>query len=402
MKAINTEELTKGWKLLISGMVGVGLGVSGIFLYTPGLFFSSFEQEIGLTKTQFGLAMLLSTIALSVLNPFVGFLIDKFGSRRPAIGGLLGLGLGFFLAAILVKSVPLYLTMQMLICALAVTSGPISFTKAVSAVFIKSRGLALGIMMSGIGISAAILPPVLSQVIESGGWREGYYFLSGIAITGAAIIFLLFKPTISTEHISQQCNDIPTERYANNPVFWLLIAAFSIMALAFAGLLPHFVPMLMDFGMTPLEAGKTAGLIGVAVIVSRLLVGWLLDKLDPRKVAVAICLICLTGCAVLLMLGVGGAAVSALALGFAMGGEIDIIGFFTARYFSMSIFGRVYGRLYAAFILLAGVGPLWVGYSVDTTGNYQFALISCMALLSVSMVLFMCLPREPAKDALAA
>lgn len=403
MKHIDSEEISKNWTILLSGVIGVGLGVSGIFMYTPGLFFAAFEQEIGLSKTQFGLAFFFCTLALSIFNPFAGYLVDKFGSRRPALAGLLGLSVGFILAALLIQSVALYLLMQTLICILAVTSGPISFTKAVSEVFVKNRGLALGVMMSGIGISAAILPPVLSEIIAAYGWRWGYYLLACVALLGVVLVFVLFKPAPATP--STKSSTTPpktpspaspntTERYASNPAFWLLMAAFSTMALAFAGLLPHFVPMLIDFGLSPLAAGKIAALIGIAVVASRLVVGWLLDHLDPRKVAASVCLICITGCAVLLLLGVGGAHVSALALGIAMGGEIDIIGFFTARYFSLSIFGRVYGRLYAAFILLAGLGPLWVGFSVDYSGNYQFALTACMLLLCLSIILFMSLPQS--------
>ncbi len=49
-----------------------------------------------------------------------------------------------------------------------------------------------------------------------------------------------------------------------------------------------------------------------------------------------------------------------MTLGFAMGAELDLMGFLVARYFGLAEFGRIYGWLYGAFIFASGLGPLWV------------------------------------------
>src|SRR5690606_3612488 len=121
---------------------------------------------------------------------------------------------------------------------------------------------------------------------------------------------------------------------------------------AFAGMLSHFVPMLRQGGMPIEQAGAMAGLIGISVIVTRLLVGWLSDRLDPSLLGAASCAVCAVGC-VVLALG-GPAWLGALALGAAMGAEADLIGILTARNFVIGAYSRAYALQYAAFGIAAG------------------------------------------------
>jgi cyanate permease len=167
------------------------------------------------------------------------------------------------------------------------------------------------------------------------------------------------------------------------------------MSLSFGGLLPHFVPMLTDGGLTPLAAGRIAGEIGLAVIASRLVVGYLLDRVFAPRIAIAICLIAAAGSLVLILNGISAASVTAIAIGLALGAELDLMGFLVARYFGLANFGRIYGWQYCAFVLASGLGPLWVGAVRDATGTYVPALVACVAGLCVTCIGFLMLPRYP-------
>jgi cyanate permease len=182
-------------------------------------------------------------------------------------------------------------------------------------------------------------------------------------------------------------------------VFWILAAAFAAMSLAFAGLLPHFVPMLGDNGLDPVTAGTVAGRIGLAVIASRMVVGLLLDKLFAPRIAIAICLIAAAGSAAFLFEGVAAASLMAIAMGLALGAELDLMGFLVARYFGLRQFGRIYGWLYGAFVFASGLGPLWVGAVHDATGNYMPALVVSAVGLVASCGVFLMLPRYPQDQA---
>jgi MFS family permease len=125
------------------------------------------------------------------------------------------------------------------------------------------------------------------------------------------------------------------------------------------------------------------------------LIGYLLDRLFAPRVAIGVCLMAAAGCVLFLAQGASAATLTAIALGFAVGAELDLLGFLVARYFGLAQFGRVYGWQYAVFVFSSGVGPLWVGAIRDATGNYDLTLTLSSAGLLAACVMFLLLPRYP-------
>ena len=105
------------------------------------------------------------------------------------------------------------------------------------------------------------------------------------------------------------------------------------------------------------------------------------------------CVIAAAGCALFITQGASAATFTAIALGFAVGAELDLMGYLVARYFGIAQFGRVYGWQYAGFVAASGIGPLWVGALRDATGNYTLPLIISVAGLAAACVTFLLLPR---------
>ncbi len=395
--------MDKNWGRVLAGaIVGSATGISAVLLYTNGLFVAGLTRDLGLTRAQFGLGVLFVTLALAAANPLVGWAVDRFGPRLPSIAGLLLLSAGFASMGMLVDSVPSYLLLQALVALVGAASGPIAYTKFIGSTFTQRRGLALGLTMTGIGLTAAVLPPVLGAVIESRGWRAGYLTLAVVPLLGAIATAVIFprrqvstvggsRPKSATEPVSRE--------WLRSPTFWILAGTFAAMSLSFGGLLPHFVPMLMDAGLDPLAAARTAGEIGLAVIASRIVVGFLLDRVFAPRVAIVICIIGATGGVALLYGGASYSSVTAIALGLALGAELDLMGFLVSRYFRLADFGRIYGWQYGAFVFASGLGPLWVGAVRDATGTYTIAL----AVSSIGLLLtcggFLALPRYPAAPA---
>jgi MFS family permease len=397
-----TEETRRAGRVLAGAVFGCATGISALLLYTNGQFVAGLTSDFGLTRTQFGFGVLLVTLALAVANPLVGRAVDRFGARAPAIAGLLLLSAGFASLGALVHSLSGYLLIQTLVAFCGAASGPIPFTQIIGANFDRSRGLALGVTMTGIGIAAAVVPPVLASVIATHGWRAGFLALSVVPLAGVLAI-LIFIPGRVSMAVSTNAQVAPAavakdqvgqaDAWMHGRVFWSMAAAFALMALSFAGLLPHFVPMLTDGGISPVKAAGIASEIGLAVIASRLVVGALLDRLFAPWVAVAMCLVAAGGFLSLIVYGASAAPVMAIALGFAMGAELDLMGFLVARYFGLGQFGRIYGWLYGAFILASGLAPLWVGALRDATGDYTTSLIISASGLAVACAAFLRLPR---------
>jgi len=381
------SEFRRGWPVVLAAASGAGLGIAGLLTYTAGIFAKDLEAEIGLSRTALGAAFFGTTVTLAIALPLVGRLVDRFGPRWPAVFGSVSLAIGFALLGTAVDSVPSYLAVMAGIGFFAACSAPVAYTRAVNAVFDRSRGLALGFTQVGIGVAAMIVPPILAGVVAERGWSAGYLALALIAALG--IIPALALPGRG-DTVAKTASD---DSQLRSPLFFGLLLAFGMMALAFAGLLTHFVPMLREAGLAAQTAGTIAGLIGASVIVSRIVVGWLADRLEAPRIAATCCALCALGCLALAWQGAALAWLGAIALGTAMGAEADLIGYLTARYFGMANYGRLYAVQYASFMLMGGVSPLWVGALADATGGYAAPLLVTATGLGIASVLFLRLPR---------
>lgn len=381
-------EFRRDWPVVLVAASGVGLGIAGLLTYTAGIFAKDLEAAIGLSRTDLGWAFFLSTVTLALALPFVGWLIDRFGARAPAAFGSVALSAGFLALGTIVHSISGYIAVMGAIGFFAACSAPVAYTRAVSAAFNSSRGLALGFTQLGIGLAAMIVPPVLARIVAGSGWQAGYIALSVLALAG--VIPALALP--GREHGATPKTSADVAGAMRSREFVILLAAFGSMALAFAGLLPHFVPMLREAGMGAREAGLVAGVIGASVIVSRVAVGWLADRIEAARLAALCCGLCALGCLTLAIGGVAFAWVGAIALGTAMGAEADLIGYMTARRFGIAGYGRLYAIQYASFMLMAGLSPLWVGALADRTGGYTAPLLVAAAGLVVAIVIFLRLP----------
>jgi len=388
-----------GWPRSLAGaVVGSATGVSALLMYTNGLFVAGLAHDYGLTRVQFGFGVLLVTMALAFANPVVGWLVDRLGAKWLSVAGLLLLSAGIRDAGFIIHSIGSYYLLQVLVALVGAASGPIAYSKIVNETFVRHRGIALGLTMTGIGLTAAAIPPVLAGIIADDGWRAGFHHLAFVPLVGALLTALLLparhgvgvKPDAAG--LQDSTGDVAFHR---TPVFWMLACTFAVMSLSFMGLVPHFVPMLGDAGLDPRTAGKLAGEIGLAVIASRMLVGFALDRFFAPRIAMVICLVAAAGNLVFLLHGIGSASITAIAMGLALGAELDLMGFLIARYFGLAQFGKIYGWLYFAFIFASGLGPLWVGAVRDATGSYSLALVgSCVGLL-LSCFGFVLMPRYP-------
>ena len=94
----------------------------------------------------------------------------------------------------------------------------------------------------------------------------------------------------------------------------------------------------------------------LAVIASRLLVGFLLDRVFAPRIAIAICLVAAAGILMFLVNGVESASITAIALGLALGAELDLMSFLIAS--------PLVNEVAIALLLgLFGIGPtlMYVG-----------------------------------------
>ena len=75
------------------GIILVSMGLRQAF----GLFFQDFENDLNVSRTEFGLAIGIQMFLWGLTAPLFGLLADKFGGNKAVFLGFIVFGLGIFL-----------------------------------------------------------------------------------------------------------------------------------------------------------------------------------------------------------------------------------------------------------------------------------------------------------------
>jgi len=387
------NEFQLGWRILLGCFLGIGFGLSSVYFYSIGVFIKPLTAEFGWTRGEVSLGSMFGTIASVIGSITVGRLVDKYSAVLVGLCSLLALSAGFFLLSTMMSGLVSYLILVTLISFFAIGSTGLAFTRPIIENFEKHRGLALGLVLSGAGTGAIIVPRLLTPFVAENGWRDGYFILGAIVLVMTPIVWLTFngRNVPKAPKIEKTGSDYPV--IFSQTAFYAIGGIFLLASISIIGTVVHFVPLLTDQGLTPVEAGATASLIGFAAIAGRLIAGFLIDRF-PAGI-VTCCLFLLAACG-LVTLALGGdrfLVLGALVAGLAIGAEIDLLTYLTGKYFPQRMFGQAYGLLFALFSVGAAIGPVLYGYMFDVYGDYVSAMLIGAGLLALSAVISLLLDR---------
>ncbi|APR51143.1 MFS transporter [Sphingomonas koreensis] len=370
-----SHEFRRHWRTLAGCTIAASIGTIGLHAYTSGAFVHALTTDAGFTRDQMSLATLILSAGVAICAPIAGIMMDRYGALRVVTIAVVGEALAFALLGLLPADFTFYAIGILLLAILGVGTTPPGFARMVTTRFDRSRGLALGAMISGLGLMAITGPMWATWVIDHFGWRGGYLVMAGLVLLlgGAGVLLIRSEGDVH----GQSATSLRTGDFSalRKPLFWIMLVGFLAPAFFSGGYLLHLITLLRERGFTPEGAAQIQSLIGVAVLVGRLGSGWALDHLSPQRVAAVAFTI--SGLACILLLGSDPLLVSiaALGIGLTIGAELDIMAYFISRYFGLDSFGRLYALAYACLITSAGASPVLISWVAGVGGGYGPALI---------------------------
>ena len=390
------NEFRRGGLVLFACFVGIGVNLASMAYYATGIWIRPWQDEFGWTRAEIGAMQTLSVLTMMLLATFAGRLIDKYGLRLVttiSLAGYGGLLLGF---TQMTGALWQLYAMSIAYAVFGVASTGLAFTRAVNAYFKRHRGLALGVALTSTGVVAYLMPKYMTPFVAENGWRAGFFIMFLIVMAALPIVWFLIKdapPQAEEESQNAPSSGLTFSEGVRTPTFWKVAGIFFFISVAILGLIPALIPLLQDAGLSAAEAGGLAAIMGLSVMVGRLLIGFVIDRVFAPYVTAFVFGCTGLGCLALTLGGVDYAIVTAIALGFAVGAEVDLIGYYTARYFGLAHYGSIYGLQYSIFIFGAGVSPIYTGYIWDVTGSYDIALMMAAGLMLPVIILALSLPR---------
>lgn len=404
--SIDFSEFRRGWHMLVLAIVGVATSVSALLLYGFGAMVIPLQQALGWARSDLQAAITFMSIGAIVSSQAAGWLNARYGLRTVTLCSLAALSLGFFGLTQIQGSIwSLYIGF-MLISLAGVGTLQITWSELVNLWFERNRGLALALILSGTGIAAIILPPLVTWAVERWSWKAGFIVMGLLPALAALPLTMRWLHTTNpgSRSINKPSNGsaaaltgLSFKEAIRTGKFWRCNVALTLVVAAIVGMVTNTVPLLRDRGLSAQEAGHIFSSFGISLILGRVVVGYLVDRFWAPGIAAIALVLPAIGCILFATAGtnVSLLVVATLLIGVGSGAEFDVAAFLVARYFGMRDYGRLFGVHLGLVTAGAATSPLLFGAMYKATGSYTAMLIFCFAAFAVGPLLLLTMGRYP-------
>lgn len=405
-------EWRRHWPLALAALVGYS--TIGLQSYGISPFVSSLEKEFGWTRSDVMIGVSVSNFAGIFLNIIIGLIVDRFGSRRVALTGLVVMTASFALLGSATGTTANWTLHWLLVAVGVVLVQSTVWMRALGKVFDRSRGFAFAVALSGTSILAIFLPGYSTWLIQTYGWQTGFVAVAAtwLAIT-FPVVFLLFRENrpspaeaagtkfgaATSAAAAPELAGLTFTQGLRTKPFWLLVISFGCFSFFSMTLATNLLPLLTETGISMTQAAGIASIMGFVGIVVRLSVGFLLDRLPGNVIGTVTLLLPVIGASILLIdaPSVLLLSVAVAAFGAAIGAEMDVALYLATRHFGLKAFASLFNAVITFGAMMAAIGPFVGGKLHDLTGNYDALLMTIIVIMTIgalSMALIGKTPRE--------
>ncbi|MFG3064854.1 MFS transporter [Streptomyces sp. NPDC048231] len=377
-------------------------------------------KAFGISKSQYGLISSAFSIGYMVFAFLAGPLVDRYGARRIL---LVGVAIWSVVTAVTpVSGSFIGLFMARVILGAGEGPGFPAATRTVSRWLPqKERGIALA-MVGGVAVAGSLLigGPLVTQLIDTLGWRGMFWVLAALGALWFAIAWALLKNTpdehrkvSAAERAHIAAGQLEEERSSSGSVHWRPVLtnrnlwviavgyfAWGFMFWGFMYWLPEYLSSQYDlsisavglFTVAPWAAGVAGALLG----------GVLTDQVfartgNPRtRLTIMGVALLLSGAALIPIIVAPSLTVSVTFISIGVG-----LGFVTGGIWWVAAIdampaqpGVAAGFADAAFALSGIVAPSVMGFIVSSTGSFSSGFVVMTALAVVGAGSMLVLPRH--------
>ncbi|MCW2406863.1 MFS family permease [Sphingobium sp. B1D7B] len=406
-----------GWKL--AAVLWFALAINyALSTYGLSILNVHMGDELQLNRATQGSAFALFMLMTGLPGPLVAKLIDNAGIRTTLVLGNIGLVIGAVaMATIVTTSWMLIMIAGLVIGSANAIAGPITIQASVTRWFYRRRALAMGLVLSGSSIAGMIAAPLLEGVVaETGSWRNGWWLIAALAAIAVVVCwrFVVEAPVdldqnpdgdasvqdheaapvaaaaAARVHLTQE--DWLPRDVLRSGVFWALLICSIGVSAAFTIFLAQGVLHMRDLGFSTALAARLISLSVGAGFAAHLMIGFIADRVDPRKIFIAG--LVFQGSGMALFAGAKSLALLYPAVAF-LG-----IGAHTSILAIVMVFGNWFGARAAPFVFGFGsafsaafgaLAPVASGYCYDLTGTFVPVLyvVSALCFMGAGILAFL-------------
>lgn len=396
---------------IVCGVTFFVLLISAGVRTAPGVLIKPFEAEYGWDRASISFAVAVSLFIFGFGGPIGGSLVDRFGPKRVMLAGLTLIALGLGPMLIMTQIWQLHLFWGVLA---GIGTGSVANVLGATVAnrwFHKRRGMIVGLLGAASSAGQLIFLPGLMALTTSNGWRTGIGVMA-IAVGVMLLPVLLFmkdKPedlglraygdTGENQAAAQAdaARGTPLREAVKTKDFWLLAGSFFICGYTSNGLVgTHLIPHAVEHGFTEVTAASAVALMGMMNIVGTLASGWLSDRFDNRKLLAAYYGFRAVAIALLpFVIETNGLMLFAVLYGLDWIATVPPTVNLTVRRFGRASLGTLYGWIFCAHMIGAGIAAYAGGFFRQMLGDYHLIFFSAAVMGFIAVTLSMSITAQP-------
>ena len=368
---------------------------------TFGLFFEAFENGLGVTRTEFGLAIGIQMLSWGIFAPIFGFFADKFGGSKAVLIGFIVFGLGIYmLYAGPNTGIYFQISLGVLVgTALGATAIGVPVSEVGKHFPNETRTLATGYVTAAASIGYFLSPLFTQYTLEGVGWEQTLkYFMYFIVFGLIASFFLLPSRTIinsSQADRDQTFTSAIKEAFAHKG-YILLVLGFFVCGFQITLVGTHVPGYMQDRGMGGWSATIILALIGFFNIFGTLGMGYLGTKYKKKNLlcilyalrAVSICVFIFSPPSLL------NSIVFGITFGLLWLSTVPPTNGIVAQIFGTKYLSTLFGIVFLCHQFGAFAGAFLGGYFYDLYGSYDYAWY-----LAIGLSIFATIVHYPIDEA---
>jgi MFS family permease len=378
-----------GWFVVAAAFTVMMIGFGSA--YTFSAFVESLQADFGASRGSVSLVFSLAGFLYFALGVVSGPLADRFGSRRLAVAGMILIGLGLALASVARSLTEVYIAYGLGV-GLGVGASYVPAIGAVQRWFVKRRGFASGLAVSGIGVGTLVMPPLAAWLIDSGGWRSAYLILGILAAVVGTGMALLIENDPRDRGLAPDGDAV--QAGASSAVSTGFTVREAVRSRQFIGLyvscvicsfgvfvpFVHLVPYAIDHGVSKSTAVLLLGVIGIGSTAGRFFLGGLADRMGRRLALLTMYFGMAAALAIwAVATGVWALAAFAFAYGVFYGGWVAVLPAVVMDYFGGRNVSGIIGILYTSVGIGTLIGPSAAGFAFDLSHSYTLPILASIA-----------------------
>ncbi len=379
-------------------VVLISLSVRQVF----GMFFMDFNIDLGISNTEFGLAIGIQMLGWGLSGPIFGAIADKYGGHKAIMLSFMFYILGvFFLYNGPNTGLYFQISLGVLIgigCGGTAISIPMSI---VGKHFpLSNRTIAMSLVTATGSFGYFISPLFTNYSLENNGWIDTlFYFIIFLSI-GFLIAYFVRSPNTYENSSGFQTEQEQTATEAlkeafTNKSYILLISGFFVCGFHITLVGTHVPKYVIDRGLEDWTAAMILSLIGLFNIFGSLLSGYLSSKRSKKLILSAIYF--LRGISIIAFIFLPPSTISSIIFGASFGllwlSTVPATSGMVAHIFGTRYLGLLYGLVFLSHQIGSFFGAYLGGLFYDLYGSYDYAWY-----LAIALSVFAALIHLPIKE----